>query len=34
MKSFISMPVDAPIHPVRKIPKIKIFKGFGRRKKK
>jgi hypothetical protein len=33
MKSFISMPVDAPIHP-RKIPKIKIFKGFGGRKKK
>ena len=34
MKSFISQDVNAPIHPVRKIPKIKIFKGFGKKKKK
>jgi len=34
MKSFISQDVNAPIHPVRKIPRIKIFKGFPSKKKK
>ena len=34
MKSFISQDVNAPIYPVRKIPKIKIFKGFPKKKKK
>jgi hypothetical protein len=34
MKSFISQDVYAPIHPVRKIPKVKIFKGFPSKKKK
>ena len=32
MKSFISQDVSAPIHPVRKIPKIKIFRGFPSKK--
>ena len=34
MKDFISQDVNAPIHPVRRIPKIKIFKGFPAKKKK
>ena len=34
MKNFISQDVNAPIHPVRKIPKIKIFRGFPKKKKK
>ena len=34
MKNFISQDVNAPIHPVRQIPKIKIFKGFPKKKKK
>ena len=34
MKAFISQDVHAPIHPVRRIPKIKIFKGFPKKKKK
>ena len=36
MKSFISQDVNAPIHPVRQIPKIRIFKGFhfGKKSKK
>ena len=34
MKNFITQEVNAPIHPARKIPKIRVFKGFPKFHKK
>ncbi len=34
MERIITQDVSAPIHPDRKIPRIKIFKGFPKKKEK